>query len=190
MHRARMGVCTCARECMSARPIVWTGVTSRSQGNGDRPPLRQKEKGGNGEWGGQGSEGREKVSEGGGGDRGWTRARERERDGGRERNVTRGITWCIDRCAASTRAIPTYCCQPSYLPQALYPFPSHSVCSHSPPTSPTSPPFAFPFTLFIHSPASPPSLLPNLHSPPTSASATNPLLIPNPVLSVALLDRS
>lgn len=66
--------------------------------------------------------------------------------------MTRGITWCIDRCAASTRAIPA-ANQPSYLPQALLPLSlaSPRLASRlqslrlSPPPFPSLP-SPFPFT--------------------------------------------
>ena len=191
MHCARvcMRICLCAR-MYERTPIVWTGITSRSQGNGDRPSLYQKEKGRSDEWGGQSNERREKVSEEGCGDRGgFVRVREREikqeereRERERERDVTRGITWCIDRCAASTRAIPTYCCQPSYLPQALYHYYPHTPSAVTP--SPISLPSPSPrFSLRpLHSLVRLPSSPWNLHSPPTSASATNPLSPPKLVL--------
>lgn len=119
--------------------IVRIGITSRSQGNGDRPPatLKRERKRDRDRETAQGrrKREREKVSEKGG-----------EEESGRERDVTRGITWCIDRCAASTRAIPA-ANLPTY-PKHYYPFPSRPVCSRfaspSPPLPSPPPPASSP----------------------------------------------
>lgn len=80
--------------------------------------------------------------------RGWKKGRssrprgwEEERaESGKEKDVTRGITWCIDRRAASTRAIPaanlpTY---PKHLPLSLI-RPTHFPPDHHSPLRPPSP---------------------------------------------------
>lgn len=75
-----------------------------------------------------------------------TKLWKRETDDGRrveceERDVTRGITWCIDRRTASARAIPATN-QRSYLPQACCYYPTLSVQ-----LSPGPPPIVQPFSV-------------------------------------------
>lgn len=113
-----------------------------------------------------------------GGGRARVRERRRERE---KRDAWHHVVYWSLRSIHESHSyllLPTFLPTPSTLPLSLT-LRLQSLAS-----------LAFPFTLFIHSPPPPRTLLPNLHSPPTSASATNPLLIPNSVLSVALLDRS
>lgn len=185
-----MCVCVCisVRGDVWARPIVWTDVTSRSQGNGDRPPLRQKEKGGNGEWGwpGGGARGERKWVKGAEETGVDVRARARARERGRERETWRVASRGVLIVAQHPREpfLPTAANLPTY-PKHSTPFPhTPSAVTRLPP----SPSPVLPFVLFIHSPAPPP------FPSPFSAPATNPFSpsppLPKPVLPVALLDRS
>lgn len=102
---------------------------------------------------------------------------------GREKDVTRGITWCIDRRAASTRAIPaanlpTY---PKHYPLSLIRHPPPHPLSSRPPFSPPTS-SCFPSSLHTCScnkPTPRPSIRPSArHQPPAKPRQTSIVVYP------------